>query len=115
MKNFKAIASSILVISFLLAGCNSKPEDIKLNELNTVCDYVDALEKVVEADIKLMKEKKDTELSDEDIEYRGLLRKKLEEISEALMKKFSFAEMKECENFASFKEKFNESGGKDRW
>ena len=58
MKNTITVFVSILFASLVLSGCSSDPKDIKLSDLKTVCDYVDAAEKVMDAAISIG-EKKD--------------------------------------------------------
>lgn len=109
------IANPIFAITLLVSSCHTKPEDIKLNDLKSVCEYVEAMEQVIDADIKLMKERDISMLSDDERAYRKDIRKKLMEIAKAAEKKYSIAEVNECENFESFKEKFKQYEGKNRW
>lgn len=55
MKKVMAILGVALFTSMIMLGCTQKPENIKLSDLKTACDYIDALEKCGDAIIKLKK------------------------------------------------------------
>ncbi len=109
------IAASLLFGSLALIGCNSNPTQINLNDLETVCDYVEAMEQVIDADLTVRKDKNESDLSEEEQEYLDQLKKKMYEIGEAASKKYSYKEFQECVNFKAFQKKYKESGGKNRW
>jgi len=89
-------------------SCSKKPEDIKLSELKTSCDYVDALEIVLDKGISLFKNKKIEDFSPEEKSYLETLKIKLKQIVEAGEKKFTDLEFEECSNFKKVYEKIDE-------
>ena len=105
MKNTTTFFVSILFASLVLSGCSSDPKDIKLSDLETVCDYVDAAEKVMDAAISIGEKKDLKNLSKEDKEELKALEKKIEEIGKAAEKKFTKAEAQECKSFEKVAEK----------
>ena len=93
-----------LIASATLASCSQKPEDIKISDLDSVCDYVNAMESVVDAVIKVRTNKDLQDLSEEEKEYLDVLKKKLNEIGESA-EKFSRTEAEECSNFELLQKK----------
>ena len=111
-KQMKNLAKSIAVVLFAsmgAIGCTQKPEDIKLSELESTCDYVDAIEICVDAAIEMMGDKEFEDLSEEEKEYLEVIEDKLEDIERAGSKKFTESEVKECPNFERVKEKVEKS------
>ena len=107
MKNLKTIFGAVIFASFMLTSCSQKPTEIKLSDLDTACDYVDAIEKCIDAIIEIKGDKKFiSELPEEKQEY-AQLKEKLKEIEKAAKKKFTEAEVKECENFESTQKKYD--------
>lgn len=109
MKNLAIKIAVVLFISMVTIGCTKKPEDIKLSELETTCDYVDAIEICVDAAIEMMGDKEFEDLSEEEKEYLEVIEDKLEDIERAGSKKFTESEVKECPNFERVKEKIEKS------
>jgi uncharacterized lipoprotein YajG len=106
MKNLKTIFGTVIFASFMLTSCSQKPTEIKLSDLDTVCDYVDAIEKCVDAIIEIKDDKTDiSELPEEKQEYARQLMEKLRQIEKAGEKKFTNAEAKECKNYEAIKNK----------
>lgn len=106
MKNLNKKSFLLVLITFAIISCSKKPEDIKLSDLKSSCDYVDALEIVIDEGLLLFKVKKIEELSTEENLYLNKLYEKLEEIVEAGDKKFSESEFEECPNYDAVKEKY---------
>ena len=50
MKKVMTTLGAIIIASAMLLSCSQKPTEIKLSDLNTACDYVDAIEKCFDAD-----------------------------------------------------------------
>jgi hypothetical protein len=103
-KTIKIFFVGIFILS-ILTSCSQKPTEIKLSDLVTACDYLDALEKCVDARIEL--EKEIDEVYDGNIknlpkdkkEYANKLKRKMKQIDKALEKKFTRAEGEECESY----------------
>lgn len=126
--------------SITMLSCTQKAEDIKLSDLKTACDFVNALGKVADAGIKWEekydKVRKEDEFDSEaasksesggleELEIynkrikekedklwaeREVLKKKLREITEAAGKKYTEIEVKECPDFEMLEKKFKDSG-----
>jgi hypothetical protein len=105
MKKLMTILIVALFTSMIMGSCSQKPENIKLSDLETACDYVDAMEKCGDAMIKVMENKKREDLSQEDKDYMKVLNDKLKEIGKAASKKYTEEEAEECPNFQSVKDK----------
>ena len=103
MKKTYAILSSLLCITLLLTNCSQKLEEIKLSDLKTVCDYVDAIENIFDEIIEISS--KESSISKDDKEQIKSLMNKLEDINEAGGRKYTKKEMMECEGFNRIKEK----------
>ena len=100
------ILGAIIIASSMLISCSQKPTEIKLSDLKTACDYVDAIEKCFDALIELTGDMENfDDLPKNEQEYAKQLEDKLEEIGKAAEKKYTEAEIKECENFERVKEK----------
>ena len=107
-----AILGVALFTSMIMLGCTQKPENIKLSDLKTACDYIDALEKCGDAIIKLKKpaltryQEGGKSLEDFSQEIK-VLQEKIEVIGKAGDKKFTKDEFNECPSFDRIKEKMN--------
>jgi benzoyl-CoA reductase/2-hydroxyglutaryl-CoA dehydratase subunit BcrC/BadD/HgdB len=101
----------ITLITTTLNSCNSKPEEIKLTELKTACDYIKAEESIVDEFLKLQEQHPEAlkglflfAAGDKPIietEFTNKFKKlykKLEELDNASRMKFTSAEFKECSN-----------------
>ena len=112
MKKVMAILGVALFTSMIMLGCTQKPENIKLSDLKTACDYIDALEKCGDAIIKLKKtaltryQEGGNSLEDFSQEIK-VLQEKIEVIGKAGDKKFTKDEFNECPSFDRIKEKMN--------
>ena len=117
--------------SITMLSCTQKAEDIKLSDLKTACDIVNALIKVADAGIK-WEEKYDKEIKEDDFDSekeeleiyqkrikekeeklwaeREVLKEKLKEIAEVAEKKYTAAEIRECPNFEIVEKKLKDSG-----
>ncbi len=114
-KNVFLKKASILVFTAILTGCSHNSNDIKLNDLKTPCDYIDAMIIVTEDMLLLKGEKSDDQFSSEEKTKMKELESKFKEINMAAYKKYTAAEAKECENFDLLKEKLNKvTGRKER-
>ena len=112
MKKVMAILGVALFTSMIMLGCTQKPENIKLSDLKTACDYIDALEKCGDAIIKLKKlaliryQEGGNSLEDFSQEIK-VLQEKIDVIGKAGDKKFTKDEFNECPSFDRIKEKMN--------
>ena len=99
MKKVMMIFGAISFASMIMVSCTEKAEDIQLSDLKTVCDYVDAMEKVCDAAIKTRGDKSLEDLSQEEKDYLKVLKAKAKDIGKAAKKKYTEKEAKECSNF----------------
>lgn len=105
MKNLYLIAS-VLFISMTIAGCGSKSAlDINVAELDTACDFVDALDQVA---TEMMEITGDGDISTDEEEKFEKLVKKVEEVSDAAESKHDVSEAKKCPNWDTLQEKVDE-------
>lgn len=88
-----------LLALLLLPSCSQKPADIKLNELNSVCDYMDALVSLSDQYIALVGDRLWADVSPEEQARLDEMENKLEDIGQACEKKYTRAEMKECPSY----------------
>ncbi len=108
MKKLLMIFGAVIFTSIMLSSCSQKPLEIKLSSLHTACDYIDAMEICIDAIIENKGEAKSIrELPEEKQDYAKKLKQKMREIEKAGMKKFTKAEVKECNNFERVFEKIN--------
>ena len=99
------IFGAISFASMIMVSCTEKAEDIQLSDLKTVCDYVDAMEKVSDAAIKTRGDKSLEDLSQEEKNYLKVLKAKAKDIGKAAEKKYTNKEVKECSNYEIVKDK----------
>jgi hypothetical protein len=105
MKKAIKIFFTVIFILSMLTSCSQKPTEIKLSDLVTACDYLEAMEKCFDAKQELKKEV--DELYDGNIknvpkeikEYANKLKRKQRQIGKALQKKYTEAEWEECESY----------------
>lgn len=102
MKRYLAIILCTLMIN---VSCSQKPEDIKISDLKTPCDHLDALEKVIDAIIKIKGTTSREDLSQKDIDYLEVLFAKAEEIGEASSKKYTSTDVENCPNSVRYMDK----------
>jgi len=93
----------LLMLTVFSISCSTNADDIKLNDLKTSCDYVDAINTIAEKMIMLKGDKKTDQLSPEVKSEMEVWTKKLKEISLAAAKKYTEAEIKECADFEKLK------------
>jgi hypothetical protein len=92
-----------LMLTMLFISCSTNADDIKLNDLKTSCDYVDAMNKIYEQMIKIKGDTKVNELGAEKKAEMEVWTKKMKEIALAASKKYTEAEVKECADFEKLK------------
>jgi len=102
MKKYLVI---VLCASMTIVSCAQKPEDIKISDLKTACDYIDALEKVIDAALKIGDASSWEDLSQKDKDYLKVLLVKAEEIGEAAGKKYTAADIENCPNSVKYMDK----------
>jgi hypothetical protein len=103
MKKTNTYIGLIIFVLFVITACvSNKPEraeDINVSELSSVCDFVDAVEIVVD-EIIVIKDNKDWKsFTDEEIAQIEKLFKILEEIDAVAEKKFTNDEAKTCPSY----------------
>ena len=103
MKNLHPIIILILLSSLFLLGCKKPTEEtykdvieIKLSDLKTPCDYIDALDECVSLSLFILREKEVYSINDEEKVLIKGLEKKRKEIDYAAGNKYTKAEFEEC-------------------
>ncbi len=99
MKKVMMIFVAMSFASMIMLSCTQKAEDIKLSNLKTACDYIDAMEKISDAAIKTKGDKSKGDLSQEDKNYLKVLKNKIEDIGGSAKKKYTPKEFQECSNY----------------
>lgn len=92
----------LLAFSLIISSCGTNAEDIKLSDLETACDYVDAQIVCAEAIIDMGEDKDFSDFDEwleEDKEELEAIKKKVVEIRAAFRKKYTEAEFKECDSY----------------
>jgi hypothetical protein len=95
--------TSLLLLTVFSISCSNNADDVKLNDLKTSCDYVDAINTIEENMIMLKGDKKTDQLTPQVKSEMEVWTKKLKEISLAAAKKYTEAEIKECADFEKLK------------
>jgi hypothetical protein len=98
-----------LVFIFTSLGCSRNPQDIKLSDLHTACDYIDAIDQVCDVAIDLKGDKKINDLSEEDKKKYMELKTKAFQIAFAGGKKYTGAEFQECPKQKELEEKIKKA------
>lgn len=97
-------------LMFTTMACSDRPEDIKLSDLDTACDYIDAIERCADVILKIMDgndfDELD-ELKEESVERLENLTLKIQQIGRAADKKYTSDELEECPNFEDVEDKFD--------
>lgn len=88
-----------LFVLILLTECTQQPTDIKLSELKSVCEYMDALRKLSHQYIHLVGDRSLDELTMTEKLRLDELMMKWRDIEEAGQKKYTLAERKECKSY----------------
>jgi len=100
MKKYVSAILLLTAVVVFVVSCGTKgpkkAEDIVVSELRTACDFVDAIEIVVDEVIDVKGEKNWHELEEAEIEKIEKLFAKLEEIDSVAQDKFTEDEAKTC-------------------
>lgn len=109
MRTVVRIFTISLLAIFLSVGCTQQqPEDIKLSELKTACEYVDAVEiclnSLADMEAKYGEDADESELSSEDRARVIIIQEIVAEIIQELPKKFDMADVLKCPNFEKVEE-----------
>jgi hypothetical protein len=101
MRTFlNSFAAVVLALSFL-TSCGTDAKDIKVADLETACDYADAMTSVASAIVELQAEVKEGEepTPEQEKEKKDLDAKMNEITQAAINKEVSFEEVKACEGY----------------
>jgi hypothetical protein len=98
-----------LVFIFTSLGCSRNPQEIKLSDLRTACDYIDAIDQVCDVAIDLKGGKKINDISEEDKKKYEELKSKAIQIAFAGGKKYTGAEFEECPKQKELAEKIKKA------
>ncbi|MEY3443023.1 MAG: hypothetical protein RLZZ519_1304 [Bacteroidota bacterium] len=106
MKSSNVFFVLICVIGLAVSGCKKSGLDIQVSELNTPCDFVDALNLLLDEAIEVKGDAKSPEeMSPEVLSKFGALKTKLEEVDEAAGDKFPKSEAEGCAGFEDMQKK----------
>lgn len=108
MKKFTLALGAILFMSLIFTGCGTDAKDIKLSDLEEVCDYTEAMNIVVDEALEIMDGRKRDDLSEKEKAEIKELRHKFRDISRAADKKYTKAELKECDDYKDLRKKMKE-------
>jgi hypothetical protein len=109
MKNKYTNHLICLLFIFNSMGCSQNPKDIKLSDLHTACDYIDAIDQVCDVAIDLKGDKKVKDLTEEEKKKYQELETKAYQIAFAGGKKYTPAEFKECPKQKELEEKLEKA------
>jgi hypothetical protein len=96
-----------LFLLFIFFSCSQKPEEIKLSDLGTACEYLDASIMLVDEANKIRNENKNVKIGELEIEQLKLIDQKIKDIRNAGSKKYTIEEFKECSSYEILVEKFH--------
>jgi hypothetical protein len=109
MKKYLSAILLLTAVVVLMVSCGTKgpkkAEDIVVSELRTVCDFVDAIEIVVDELIEVKGEKSWNDLDETETATIEKLFAKLEEIDIVAQEKFTEDEAKTCPAYDRVNEK----------
>jgi hypothetical protein len=106
MKNIKVLFSILLIVGFSLSGCGKKAKDINVNDLKSACDFVDAMELILDETTTLVGSSTSrADLSAEKSTELEALVDKLKEVSDAADKQYKKSDAEKCPNFPKLQEK----------
>jgi hypothetical protein len=102
-----------LILASLLSimGCSNDPSDIKISELDTACQHVDAMIDLMEAAVEIKGDSEWYDLDEDDREYFEKLQGKLMLIAKALDDRFTPKEYESCDHFESLDKLMDENRG----
>jgi hypothetical protein len=106
--------ATLILLFFNLSSCENSSSDVKLNELNSSCDYVNTTNNILDQIINLRGEKTDEQLTTEEKIKLEEWQVKLKQIGKAGNKKYTQAEFKECPNYENLMNKINASQKNER-
>lgn len=102
----------ILFVGLAVSGCKKSALDIQVSELTTPCDFVDALNLLLDEAIDVKGDAKSPEeMSAEVLSKFGALKAKLEEVDEAAGDKFPKSEAEGCAGFEDMQKKGEQLDG----
>ncbi len=103
MKKSILIIGSALMLCLSVTSCGEKSAlEINIDELNSACDFVDALDQIVREMSTIIA---DGELASDEEELFEKLSDKAEEVSNAAESKYDRSEAEECPSWETMREK----------
>jgi hypothetical protein len=102
-----------LILASLLSimGCSNDPSDVKISELDTACEHVDAIIDVMQAAVDTKGEQELYDLSEKDREYIKKLGEKGQLIASSMEDKFTPKEYESCDHFESLDKLMSKNRG----
>jgi hypothetical protein len=112
MKMSNVFFALILFVGLAVSGCKKSPMDIQVSDLKTACEFVDALESLMDEMIAVKGSAKAVEeLGASEQEKRMALAKKIAEIKKGAESKFSNSEAEKCGHYGSMQDKVKQLSG----
>lgn len=112
MKISNLFFALILFVGLAVSGCKKSPMDIQVSDLKTACDFVDALESLMDEMIAVKgSANSKEELSAADEQKRLALDKKIDEVKSGAEAKFPKEEAQKCEHYGSLQDKVKQLRG----
>lgn len=100
------------MVGMTVTGCKKSALDIQASDLHSACEFVDALEALMDEMIALKGNVQTIEeLSAADKEKQSALEAKIDEISDAAEEKYPKVEAQKCDNFETLGEKVKQLRG----
>jgi len=101
----------ILSVAVTLQACDQKPEDIQVSDLHTLCDHLDAMERLLDVALTIP-EPPNSEGQNQDVwNHRRLLQRKYIEIRESAGSRFDVERIKECPSWPVVSGRINSAEG----
>lgn len=101
----------ILCISMSLVACEQKPEDIQVSGLHTLCDHVNAMERILDVALTIPEPPNSEGQNQEVWNRRRSLQQKYIEISESAGSRFDVEGITTCPNWPVVSGKINAAVG----
>ena len=98
MKYLYLSIAAVAIMSLSLTSCSSNT-DINVDDLETVCDHINAVDDIATEMLDIRGEGKVEDMDSGDKEHYDKLDEKLEEVETVMMDKFKKKDAKECPDF----------------
>ncbi len=99
MKKITTFLGVFLFAALILSSCGTDAKDINVSDLDTPCDYIDAMLVCAEEMTEIKGDQDYDDLSKDDKKEMDAIRDKFKEIGKAGQKKFDKDEVRDCDGF----------------